>query len=132
MCQGRATITLVVYQVPEQSPGIVILGITPQSTLKPLMGLVQPVQLLQHRTEIGRCLGTVRIGCRREAKKPLRPLEQSLAKQNPAGRQHQVDVLREPELQNAVEGSKRPAAFSQFEQRLPEADQRVLVIGLQA
>jgi hypothetical protein len=71
------------------------------------------------------------VRARRQIEKAMRRRDQPFPKERAADLEHQLVIVLEPELQDALEAAHRPLTVAQLEQGLSETGEPVLVIRVE-
>ena len=121
----------VVEQVGQVDPGLAVRGVELERAREPVerAGVVpHPVRRV---AQAGRGVGRVGVRRRGQIEEPVRRRDVPLAEQGAAHLQHQLVIVLEAELEDALEGAHGSRSVAQLEQGLAQAREPVLVIGVE-
>jgi len=129
--QRRLGLAPVVQQIGEIDPRLagarVELERPPEPVERPRV-VAQPVGSV---AQAGRRIGRLGVGRRGQVEEAVGRRDQSLAEERPPDLQHQLVILLEPQLQNALASPHGPRAVAQLEQGLAQAGEPIFVIGVE-
>ena len=131
LMERRLGLAAVVEQVGEIDPRLAVRRVELERSAEPVErpGVVpQPVRGV---AETGGRVGRVGMGGGRQIEEPVGGRDVPLAEQRATDLQHELVIVLEAELQNPLERPHGPRAVAQLQQRLAQAGQAVLVVGVE-
>src|SRR4029079_2102855 len=120
-----------VEQVGKIDPGLTVSRVDLQRTAEPVEGAGIVPQSVGGVAQAGRSVGRFGVGPYRQVEEPVGGRNQSFTEQGASDLQHELVIVLEPELKNALDRPHGTGAVAQLEQGFAQACQTVLMIRIQ-
>jgi hypothetical protein len=132
MVQRGLGLAAIVQQVRQVDARFRVGGVELERATQPVERAGVVAQAVRGIAETRRRVGRVGMRGRGQIEEPVGRSDVTLAEQGASHLQHQLVIVLEPELQNALERPHRAGAVAHLEQGLADARQAVFVIGIEA